>query len=784
MALSLVSTGALVEVGPGVNTIEVTPPASIVDDNLLVMVVIYDDNQTISDGEGDWTKVGQITNLAKGDSACALFIKKAASETGNYTVNVGGTTGWITGICFQLAGQDQTTPQDQTAIFSSDSDNHLQGTINPTGITTQTDGAWVFTIAAGLQGDGTALTQPTGYTLHTDSLDPLELGIAYKEVATAGLETPDEWSGLGTGFDGGDITFAIRPESIPGPGSSSDSGAFNFQIAEVANDLFLQMSDIGNIVATETAVASPDFLLPTGDGDTDDWDSTETGTVFPDILFKSSSDSGSIGSTESSSVSSFGTTQKSASDTVTDFDSTESSSLSQFDPTAQKAGTDDLDFSSNLRTNLLLWSRAIGNVAWTQGAETTVVENQVNAYNTEYEQGTTADLVFAIGTGVINCTVEQAVTVEVDKVYTMFALVNNQSLNQQHVWIGLKNNGADDKKAWFEWEFLGGGIPRNRYNPATKGASVIDSGSIQLGLIPGSIQEYNLLWATFTADAADTTGDFKIGVSAADNVETYDLAVNPSTPAFVLDGLQLEAGAFTPELADRIVSQATQGIFDEDSSLLHQIDASKSASDSADISAVESAEAVITGALTISTSDSGTFTEVEIAVKGIELSSTDNSNTSFTSVETSEIIAINYDPSWEDDDVPWGGLLLTSKDFAPVFMSGDEFFVAGEGPDKPLEILLERKAQIFDQGRAILGRTLFPQIIGPDGGEVLISLGGQQTPDGAVDWEGPYSFIIGQDISVDFAVTGRYLAVRFESTNTSVWRLPSYDIDYEVVGVY
>jgi hypothetical protein len=87
MALSLVSTGALVEVGPGVNTIEVTPPASIVDDNLLVMVVIYDDNQTISDGEGDWTQVRQITNLAKGDSACALFIKKAASETGNYTPN-------------------------------------------------------------------------------------------------------------------------------------------------------------------------------------------------------------------------------------------------------------------------------------------------------------------------------------------------------------------------------------------------------------------------------------------------------------------------------------------------------------------------------------------------------------------------------------------------------------------------------------------------------------------------------------------------------------------------
>jgi hypothetical protein len=216
MAIALVSTGTWTENGPGANTIEIPPPASIVDDNLLVMIAMYDDNQDITTPEAGWTKVGQITNLAKGDSACALFIKKASGESGDYTVNVAGTTGWVQGYCFQLSGQDQTTPQDQTAIFNSDSDNHEQGTVNPTAIVTQTDGAWVFTVVSGVQGDGGALTQPTNYTLHQDNLDPDECGVAYRMIASAGSETPDEWSGLGTGFDGGDFLFAIKPAAGEG----------------------------------------------------------------------------------------------------------------------------------------------------------------------------------------------------------------------------------------------------------------------------------------------------------------------------------------------------------------------------------------------------------------------------------------------------------------------------------------------------------------------------------------------------------------------------------------
>ncbi len=63
-------------------------------------------------------------------------------------------------------------------------------------------------------------------------------------------------------------------------------------------------------------------------------------------------------------------------------------------------------------------------------------------------------------------------------------------------------------------------------------------------------------------------------------------------------------------------------------------------------------------------------------------------------------------------------------------------------------------------------------------------LGGSESPDGPVDWEGPYDFVIGQDHKVDFAVAGNYLAVRFQSSGVPVWTLQAYGIEYEVIGRY
>lgn len=142
------------------------------------------------------------------------------------------------------------------------------------------------------------------------------------------------------------------------------------------------------------------------------------------------------------------------------------------------------------------------------------------------------------------------------------------------------------------------------------------------------------------------------------------------------------------------------------------------------------------------------------------------------------------DLGWEDDDATWGGVELTSKEFNPVFVEGLNFFGLGLDATKALSVHIERKAVIHADGLIVMGGMVWPQILGPSGGIIQISLGASETPDGAIDYEGPYDFVIGTDTFLDFSITGKYLAIRFESTGVSGWTLQSYAIDYDVIGLH
>ncbi len=142
------------------------------------------------------------------------------------------------------------------------------------------------------------------------------------------------------------------------------------------------------------------------------------------------------------------------------------------------------------------------------------------------------------------------------------------------------------------------------------------------------------------------------------------------------------------------------------------------------------------------------------------------------------------DLGWEDDDATWGGIELTSKDFAPVFLSGTDFYALGFDPTAALTTFIERIAVVHANGMPVLGQLVWPQILGPDGSTIQISLGASETPEGAIDWEGPYDFTIGEDTFVDFVVPGKYLAIRFASTGVAAWTLQSYSIDYVGIGIH
>lgn len=144
--------------------------------------------------------------------------------------------------------------------------------------------------------------------------------------------------------------------------------------------------------------------------------------------------------------------------------------------------------------------------------------------------------------------------------------------------------------------------------------------------------------------------------------------------------------------------------------------------------------------------------------------------------------SVTADLGWEDDDRTWGGILLSAQQFVPMFSSGQEFFVlAGSASNSP-DFFLERVGLCEERGYFVQGQMVWPHIAGPAGSAIQISLGAHETPEGAIDWEGPYDFVIGQDEYLDFWVSGRFLAIRFESSGIPVWTLQSFQVDYERIG--
>jgi hypothetical protein len=155
------------------------------------------------------------------------------------------------------------------------------------------------------------------------------------------------------------------------------------------------------------------------------------------------------------------------------------------------------------------------------------------------------------------------------------------------------------------------------------------------------------------------------------------------------------------------------------------------------------------------------------------------------------------DPTiWETDNLPWGAADFVYADDKPVMIIGNEFYQADRDlrfGETALRVVLMRS------GLTIMGRDrfgnwkadptttkeltgLWPIIRGVPGTRINIYAGAQDSTDDPIRWEGPFPFIIGTTTFCDFTVSGRYLAVRFESQDVEPWELLSYDLDLEVIG--
>ena len=155
----------------------------------------------------DWTS----------DEAIAVgFWYKKMGATPDTTVVFGGgdATDTTWGACLVLRGVDATTFLDAAAVFFFGPDVD----VDPAAITTVTDGAWVVPGYAAADWHVPATSGPSGYSgfLGVGAIDTNRgrLGIAHKEITTAGVEDPGIFGDAGNhkGW-----TVAVRPASAAGP---------------------------------------------------------------------------------------------------------------------------------------------------------------------------------------------------------------------------------------------------------------------------------------------------------------------------------------------------------------------------------------------------------------------------------------------------------------------------------------------------------------------------------------------------------------------------------------
>ena len=79
-------------------------------------------------------------------------------------------------------------------------------------------------------------------------------------------------------------------------------------------------------------------------------------------------------------------------------------------------------------------------------------------------------------------------------------------------------------------------------------------------------------------------------------------------------------------------------------------------------------------------------------------------------------------------------------------------------------------------------KDLWPRVLGTDGQQIQVYIGGQDAVDAPVTWQDPVSFTIGTTDHIPVRLNTRLLAIRFQSNTDLEWRIPGYEIDVVPAG--
>lgn len=87
-----------------------------------------------------------------------------------------------------------------------------------------------------------------------------------------------------------------------------------------------------------------------------------------------------------------------------------------------------------------------------------------------------------------------------------------------------------------------------------------------------------------------------------------------------------------------------------------------------------------------------------------------------------------------------------------------------------------------DVGRIKRVHRVRPKISGTAGQILNVYVGARSTPDSAVDYSGPFRFVIGTDYKIDCRVSGRYICLKVYHTDNGPFTLSGFDVDFDNDG--
>lgn len=144
---------------------------------------------------------------------------------------------------------------------------------------------------------------------------------------------------------------------------------------------------------------------------------------------------------------------------------------------------------------------------------------------------------------------------------------------------------------------------------------------------------------------------------------------------------------------------------------------------------------------------------------------------------------------WDTDDSAW-----TENEYSPaearllLTHSTPKISLADSGTldlGAPITAVLERTGMALDDANLVKTvRNVLPRIDGPSGQVIQVQVGASMLPDVAPTYSAPVNFTVGESRQVDCFATGRFLAIRFSSGGYPRWRMRSFDVAYEDVGLY